>query len=767
MRNAPLYERREEPRACRIALRGNVQGHGVRPAIARLARLLHLTGSVCNSSRGVLIQIEGPSHRICEFQTRLLASLPASALVEGVSFEDSRPRGEQGFHIMESSTGGPLRARVPPDVAVCPDCLSDVADPRNRRYGYLLATCTICGPRYSIVGMMPYDRAASGMSHFAMCPSCIDEYTNRDDRRFHSQTNCCRACGPHVFVHEPAKLGTANDEDAIKSTADALRAGRILALRGIGGYQLLVDATSELAVRELRRRKRRLGKPFAVMVVDRMQADRLAVMSRLDEEMLCSPSNPIVVLSKREGAGLAPAVCVGFRSVGLLLPTTPLHYSIARAVGGPLVVTSGNFESDPLIFDEEESEHELSGTADLWLHHDRPIVRPIDDSVVRVIAGRAATVRLARGFAPLPIEIESQHKIIALGGHQKAAIAVANGAQLVLGPHVGDLETEVARRRYVEHVTAMQQLYDFEPVLIVHDEHPTYFTSQWASLQPVATMAVQHHHAHVAAGMIEKRWSNREVLGVAWDGTGYGPDGTVWGGEFLVATRSAYRRVAHLRVFKLPGGEAAVREPWRVAVALVLEALGPDAAVALRFGELPVESAAHVAQIAQKPHLSLRTSSAGRLFDAIAALVLDIYRAEFESQPAMLLESVCDRSAEGQYHLPFIASEPGILDWRPLIGEVLEDRRSGISPGRMAMRFHRALAQGIVSVAENFPGLPIVLGGGCFYNQVLTELVNEALASRGREIATPGAIPVGDGGLAAGQLAIAVARLDGGWRPCV
>jgi hydrogenase maturation protein HypF len=753
--------------ACRITLRGKVQGLGVRPAVARLAHELGVAGSVRNSSGGVTIEVEGLPRGVELFRARLVACLPPQAVIQCLAFEDHPPRGQSRFRIDPSSSDGPPRAHVPPDVATCGACRGDVAAAGNRRRGYVFTTCTRCGPRYSLIEQMPYDRAATAMSRFSMCDRCGEEYAEQHDRRFHSQTNCCPACGPRLWLSDGAVEIAARDAAAIHCAASALRAGRIVAMRGIGGYQLLVDATSESAVRMLRLRKRREGKPLAVMVHNQRAAKHLAIVNQIERESLASPANPIVVTRCRGGPVLAPSVTAGLGTVGLMLPTTPLHDALARAVNRPLVATSGNLEDDPLSFGLHESAQELAGVADVWLHHDRPIARPIDDSVVQVIAGRAATVRLARGLAPLPLAIESRHRVLALGGHQKAAIALANGAQAVLGPHVGDLQSEASRRRYLEQLEALRQLYQCEPQLVAHDEHPDYFTTQWAARQAIPSMPIQHHHAHVAAGMIEPGWLEREVLGVAWDGTGYGPDGSIWGGEFLAATAVGYRRVAHLRTFSLPGGELAVREPWRVAVAVAYATLGPAAAAAQCFERVAAESVAQVVRLVEKPRLCTNTSSAGRLFDAVSALVVGATHAQFEGQAAMRLEAACDPTAPGAYELPYVSAEPGILDWRPTVRDLLRDRQRGASPGEIAMRFHRALAGGIAQVARQFSHLPVLLGGGCFHNKVLTELVATRLAEHGHEVATPGIIPVGDGGLAAGQLAIAAARWQKGWRPCV
>ena len=765
--SAPAGLSGDEPCACRIALRGKVQGLGVRPAIARLAHDVQVTGSVSNSSGGVSIHVEGPSSRLQAFLKRLTTSLPIGAVVEAIETENCPPIGEAQFRIARSASDGPIRARVPPDVAVCRDCLAETTAADNRRRGYVFTTCTHCGPRYSLVESMPYDRAATGMARFTMCPRCRDEYARAADRRFHSQTNSCQRCGPRMWLSDGAGAVIAQRDNALDRAVTALRSGQIVALRGVGGYQLIVDGTSDSAVRRLRRRKRRNGKPMAVMVADRAAAERLAVVDDVERSALAAPENPIVVLRSRAGANLAPSVSDSLDTIGLMLPATPLHDRLARATGRPLVVTSGNVEGEPLAFDLDAAQRELSNVADVWLHHDRPIVRPIDDSVVRVVAGRAATVRLARGLAPLSLNLETRHRVVALGGHQKAAIALTGGAQAVLGPHVGDLETEASRRRYIHHVEQMCRLYDVEPQWLVHDEHPEYFTTQWAAQQPVATMAVQHHHAHVVAGMLQRGWLDRTVLGVAWDGTGYGPDGTIWGGEFLIATAAEYRRVGWLRPFSLPGAQTAVRQPWRVAVALVADTLGLEAAAKLQFDGVAARQVEQLACLAQKRHLCPQTSSAGRLFDAVAALVLNVTRSDFEGQPAMMLEAACDRSAAGQYELTCHPTEPSVLDWRPLVRGVLADLHLGAAPGAIAMRFHRTAALGISAMAQRFPELPVVLGGGCFQNRVLAELVAERLEASRRPVETPGVIPTNDGGLAAGQLAVAVARLEGGHRPCV
>ena len=763
---APHPTRAVAAEARRLTLRGRVQGLGVRPALARLAQSLGLCGSVCNTADGVLIHIEGNHEDLEAFRKQLAAVLPDEALVAHRTEESAEIVGAADFRIKPNTCRGPLAAQVPPDVAVCSNCLQEVVDPGNRRFGYAFASCTRCGPRYSLIDAMPYDRQSTAMRRFQQCPRCLREYGSAADRRFHSQTNCCPDCGPRVWLGKPGGKVAARDHDAVLAAVSELRQGRVLALRGVGGYQLVVDATSSDAVRELRRRKRRAGKPLAVMVENLAAAKKLAELNDDERRALCGSTNAIVIVRAKSRGPIAPEVALGLNTLGLMLPATPLHFALSRQSAGPLVVTSGNVEGAPLAYATGAPERELAGLADCWLDHHRPIVRTIDDSVVRVIAGESATIRLARGLAPLPLDLPYR-SILALGGHQKVAIALSNGAQSLLGPHVGDLDEEPARVRYLQHVESMQQLLGSRPELLVCDEHPDYFTSRWADTacwadeQRLPRLAVQHHHAHVAAAMLERGWLDREVLGVAWDGSGYGPDGTVWGGEFLLATAARYRRVAHLRSFVLPGSERAVREPWRVAVALVHQAAGAEVASQLRFAETNAQRVEQVVELLERSNSWPTTTSAGRLFDGVAALAMGVARSQFEGQPAILLESVCDETETNVYTLPVVDSAPLVLDWRPMVRAILRDVALGQAPGNIAMRFHRALATGIVDIAWRFRELPVVLCGGCFQNRVLTELVAEAFAGH-RPLATPGVIPTGDGGLAAGQLAVAGARLAEG-----
>lgn len=784
--------------ALRMTLHGEVQGVGLRPAVARLAAQLKLTGFVRNSADGVQLQVEGENIEVEHFQQQLHERLPSIARVSINDVAICEPSQAESFQIIESATNGPLTTRVPRDLAACPECLQDILNESDRRFEYPFTSCTNCGPRYSIIDELPYDRCRTRMAEFSLCPNCDTDTTDPDDRRFHSQTNACPACGPSLTSCRPTARGNIQTDaaDAVELAAAALRAGDILALRGLGGYQLVVDATNSAAVARLRERKRRPSKPLAVMVRSLAEAEKLAVLSDIERETLVAPANPIVLAEARADRqnGLGDGIHPGLREVGLFLPTTPLHQLLLERVGRPLVVTSGNVDGDPLATGPEAAERDLAGVSDVWLHHDRPIVHPIDDSVVGVIADRPMTIRNARGLAPLPLPAverlarqiadagQQVPAILAVGGQQKNAIALFNGQQGVLAPHLGDLDALQSRERFSEQVNQFEKLFRCQAGLIVHDLHPDYFSTQWAS-RSEQTLAVQHHHAHVVSAMVENDWLDREVLGVAFDGTGYGTDNTIWGGEFLRATVYGFERVGHLRAFPLPGGEAAIREPWRVAAALLTQAVGAEAAseflsARLRKASNERRDTGRLAPSRYIEHptaatctrqldavinlvrggLSPTTSSAGRLFDGVASLILELDYSHFEGQPAMLLESAAEISNRDAYDFEISEGAPLQIDWRPMVRQILVDRQRDCSPGVMAAKFHRGLAKAVARVARQCD-LPIVLTGGVFQNRLLTEWVLAELADHPFKVGRHGSIPPNDGGLAAGQLAIGIARL--------
>ncbi|QDT89976.1 Carbamoyltransferase HypF [Gimesia algae] len=741
--------------ALKITLSGHVQGIGLRPAVARRACDLRLAGSICNTTTGIELLIEGPAKVVQEFERDLETYLPDETVIHQKTREMTEIYGLEQFDIIEKQTSGPLAARVPPDIAVCPDCLAELADPADHRFGYAFTSCTHCGPRYSLLQSMPYERGQTGMSEFELCSHCQSEYAAPVDRRFHAQTIACQNCGPRVWSTSAAGEISGFDSEAIQNTARALQQGTIVGLKGLGGYQLLVDATSQTAVQKLRNRKQRPGKPLAVMVTDLAAARKLAVLNDAEAAALVSPAAPIVLLQVREDSPIAGNVNSGLNTLGVMLPTTPLHWLLLQQCDFPVIVTSANREDEPLYYQDRSHSEKINTLADCWLEHDRPIEHPIDDSVVRWMAGRLVTIRLARGLAPLSLDLKHSRHAIALGGHQKVAIALHNGAQAVLAPHIGDLESLPACARYEEQLESLQQLYAISKANFICDEHPDYYTSNRASLQVSNVESVQHHHAHIVAGMLDQGWLDREVLGVAFDGTGWGDDQTIWGGEFLLSTADQYTRVGHLKPFSLPGGEAAAREPYRVAVSLLVAALGPEAA--LKTG-MKAELINPVLQIIKSKTLAPLTTSVGRLFDGVAALVLGVTHSDYEGQAAMLLEASCDLSESGGYEMPLLQETPIQLDWRPCITSILRDRDAGVSPGAIAMRFHRGLARGTAQLCQQFSSLPVVLGGGVFQNRCLVEFLAEELKQKNQRLGLPGRIPPNDGGLAAGQLAVAIAR---------
>ncbi|MCI0491787.1 MAG: carbamoyltransferase HypF, partial [Planctomycetes bacterium] len=630
--------------ARRIILGGGVQGLGVRPAIFRLATQLGLGGTVRNTTHGVQIDVEGIAPNLARFEQLLPSSLPVAACLTKLVSQPIAPSGRAKFVIEKESASGPLAARLPEDRAVCPDCSREISEPSDRRFDYPFTSCTQCGPRYTVIRSMPFEREDTSMVEFAFCPECRREYERPGDRRFHAQTTACPECGPDIWCTDEAGDVTRRGNDAFSEAARYLTAGQIVAVRGLGGYQLLVDATNDSAVRRLRERKGRRAKPLAVMVESAQSAERLAFFDDVELAAFRDVSAPIVLVRERANNGLAASIHPGFDTVGLMRPTTPLHVRLTHRVAVPLVCTSANREGDPLEYQVEAAERRLANVCDLWLHHNREIVRPIDDSVVRIVAGRRVTIRLARGLAPLPLDLPPMTATIAVGGFLKAAIAWSNGVQAALGPHLGDPQSLASRDQFVSHLAAVQQLYRFGAEQLACDMHPEYFSTRWAEQQPLARIAVQHHHAHIVAGMLEHGWLDRHVLGVAWDGTGYGTDGDIWGGEFLASSATSFTRAARLRPFRLPGGEAAIHQPWRTAAA-VCDQLGSQAVDFVHWPGWNVKpnDLALVQHLVARPRVSPLTSSAGRLIDAAAALILGLDRADFDGQVAMRLEAAADR----------------------------------------------------------------------------------------------------------------------------
>jgi hydrogenase maturation protein HypF len=775
--------------AVRLLVRGHVQGVGFRPYVFRLAQRFRLGGRVYNTVNGVVIELEGASEELIRFQERLVAEAPAAAIIDSLSRETAAPVGRSSFAIDPSDSSASPQVRVPPDLAICAECRRDILDPLNRRQAYPFTNCTACGPRYSILYAMPYDRPATAMHLFPMCAACDAEYHNPDDRRFHAQPNACAACGPRVGLWDREGRLIAGSPTALVAAAKVLRQGQVVALKGLGGFQLLVRADQSEPVGRLRQRKGRPSKPLAVMVASLEAAEEIAALTPLERRLLQSPQNPIVLVQKRNHscdrftaaenkANVAAPVAPRLSTVGLFLPTTPLHHLLLAALDLPLVATSGNLTEGPIITDEREAVRRLAGVADAFLVHDRPIVRGVDDSVVRRIAGQAVTIRLARGLAPLPlpaVEALARTKacppLLATGGHQKNALAIWTGTQAILAQHVGDLDNPETRSTFNRVAHDLAGLYQFAPVGLACDLHPDYYTTQWAFAQNKPLTQVQHHHAHAVACMVENNLLDREVLALTWDGTGYGTDGTIWGGEILRVACTGFRRVASLLPFPLPGGEAAIRRPSRTAFGLLWllrgeEAVLQDSALHRLLDLSPREVRVLVGMIRQRLNTPW-TSSMGRLFDAVAALVLGVHEVSYEGEAAAWLEATANPAVTEAYALPLClpdtreprAGDGAIArgDWRPMLSALLAEVASGIEAGVVAARFHNALAHWAAAVVARQPLREVVLSGGCFQNPLLTERVLEALAPSNCRVYLHSQIPPGDGGLAVGQLAVAMA----------
>jgi hydrogenase maturation protein HypF len=775
----------------RIDVDGTVQGVGFRPFVYRLAQELELAGWVRNTMNGVLIEVEGGSQAVQTFLRRLRVEAPASACVEAMNQRMIPVLDEMGFAICPSAESGRRALVVPPDLATCADCLRELADPSDRRFRYPFLTCTQCGPRYSLLTEMPYQRRHTTMNGFRLCPACQAEYDNKADRRFHAEPIACSLCGPHVRLWNDQGRETECGEEALRQAEALLRAGLIVAVKGLGGFQLWVDAGSEEAVRRLRARKQRPEKPFAVLFPSIESVQAHCLLSLDEEVLLCSPQAPIVLAHKLRETQLAEAVAPGNPYVGAMLPATPLHHLLMAALQRPIVATSGNRSDEPIVTVEREAPVRLRGIADAFLVHDRPVARPVDDSVVRVCAGgfdvkaaesgdkpkaNVVIFRRARGYAPQAIRLRgriaegnAQGPVLALGGHLKNTVALLCEDRVWLSQHLGDLSTLEADTAFRQAVEDLQRLLQAKPRLIACDLHPDYRSSrlarELASSWSVPLVPVQHHHAHVVSCMVEHGLDG-EVLGVAWDGAGYGANGQVWGGEFLVASYGRFSRLAHLRPFRLPGGEAAMREPRRSAAAVLWEIMGEQmSAYRLPSWETANDHLDQYAALLRSGVASPWTTSAGRLFDAVASLTGLCHQASFEGQAAMAVEFAAERAqAPGTnlaagYPMDLLeqdASEGSrIVDWRPTVSAILDDLRRGCSPEQIAAQFHAGLAAGIVLVAQA-AGLPrVVLTGGCFQNGLLLSLARRGLEGAGFAVYSHSLVPPNDGGLSLGQAVIA------------
>ena len=750
-----------------LRVRGIVQGVGFRPFVQRAASRLSVRGWVRNDTEGVLIRAVGPPAAVSSLLRTLRTEAPPAARVGRIAMVE--PQAEAGaglpagstFEIIASgATGLPVCASVPPDLALCPDCRRELLDPADRRHRYPFINCTQCGPRYSILESLPYDRPATTMRTFKMCPDCQREYGDSTDRRFHAQPNACPVCGPQVTLTTPAGRTLRPGDEAVAVAADLLRDGLVLAVKGIGGYHLMADATSESAVAELRRCKHREEKPFAVMFRDLGAVRAEADVNEAAAQLLSSAAAPIVLLPRRAQSSLASGIAPGNPWVGALLPYAPLHVLLLEAVGRPLVATSANLSDEPLCIDAHEAHARLAEIADAFLDHDRPIAHPEDDSVMRLAKSGPVLLRRARGWAPAPLTLPEaiNGHLLCVGAQMKNTIAVAHGTDVVLSPHIGDLGGAATVGVFRRTEKMLGQLHGAEFTAVACDKHPDYASSRHAHQLGLPVTAVQHHLAHVLACLLEHGRAADGVLGVSWDGTGYGEDGTVWGGEFLLLEKGEATRFGRLRPFRLAGGDAAVRDPRRVALGLLYETKDARfAEMARQFGLLGGDAAV-IQTMLHRGLNSPVTTSAGRLFDGVGALLGLGARNRYEGQTPLAVEAAAMRGLEttqsfafGVMDVPRGGGARVELDWQPLLEKLMAQRGATQDTAGLAYAFHAALARGIVELAQRAGVGTVALSGGCFQNALLLDLTVDALRAAKFEVLTHRELSPNDGSIAAGQ----------------
>ncbi|MGZ4193396.1 MAG: carbamoyltransferase HypF [Solirubrobacteraceae bacterium] len=768
---APPRDRRR----ARVRVLGTVQGVGFRPYVYRLAGELALSGFVLNDAHGVVAEVEGPGAAVEAFLVRLEPEAPPLAVLEHVVCEERTPRGEGAFTIRESPRGEAPDAPVTPDTAVCGDCLRELRDPGDRRFRYPFINCTNCGPRFTIVRGVPYDRPLTTMAGFAMCDACRAEYENPGNRRFHAQPNACPACGPSVSLVEPGgrPAPSGGTLDAVAHAAAALGGGAIVAVKGVGGYHLACRADHERAVAALRARKHREDKPFALMAPSVSAARSLVALGEAEEALLVAAQRPIVLAPRRPDAAVAAAVAPGAPELGVMLPYSPLHHLLLADIGVALVMTSGNVSDEPIAYRDDDAWARLAGIADLFLVHDRPIETRTDDSVVRVaaVAGRRrpAFLRRSRGYVPASLALPEPgvvRPVLACGAELKSTFCVAKARRAWVSHHIGDLENYETLRSFTDGIEHFQRLFAVAPEVVAHDLHPEYLSTKYAlERDGVELVGVQHHHAHLAACLAE-HGETRPAVGAVFDGTGYGADGTVWGGEFLVGSLRSCIRAGTLVSVPMPGGAAAIRQPWRMACAWLWAARGdcPDLPVSLRATVAP-RAWAQVGRLVQTGAASPPTTSMGRLFDAVAALSGIRAEVTFEGQAAVELEAACDPAEPGAYDLPVTeADDMALIDPRPAIEAVAGDAGTGVDAGVIAARFHRGVARATVEVCARLAAARgidrVALSGGVFQNRQLLESVSAGLDRAGLHVLVPERLPVNDGGIAYGQAAVAAAVLE-------
>jgi hydrogenase maturation protein HypF len=744
-----------------LTVAGVVQGVGFRPFVYRLAVRHALAGTVCNTPDGVQISLEGEDAQIQDFLADFERELPPLAQITQRRLDEALPRGDTAFRILPSTATATRTALVPPDVSVCTECLRELEDPTDRRFAYAFVNCTDCGPRYTIVADVPYDRAATTMVDFPLCAACHREYVDPTNRRFHAQAICCPHCGPvlRLLDHQGAPLAVA---DPLAAARDHLAAGRVVAIKGVGGFHLAVDALNATAVQTLRQRKNRGRKPFALMSRRLDEIQRYAEVSPAEAAVLTSAVRPIVILRQRAEHPLAAEVAPGNRDVGVMLPYTPLHHLLLGDRFLALVLTSGNLADEPIVIDDREASARLGHVADVFLTYNRRILHRADDSILKLDGATPRLWRRSRGFVPRPLHTGLRlPPILAVGGMMKNVIALSRGADVFLSQHLGDTDSRDGLAFLEDTVTHLQHFLGITPELVAHDLHPDYLSTRFALERPaVPKIAVQHHEAHIASCQCEHHILEREVIGLAMDGTGYGRDGAVWGGEVFIGTAGQYRRAAHLEYVPMPGGELAIRQPWRMAVSWLRQSVDEYRALPLALLQRHAASLEAIDTMAGRGLNSPLTSSCGRLFDAVAALLGLADTTSFEGEPAVSLEMAADGPGE-PYGFDLVEGADGslVMSPRQTVVEIVADLRRGVATARIAARFHATLAAGFTATAQRLrqeTGIrTVVLGGGVFLNSRLVTDLRQRLTSHGFEVFQPQEVPPGDGGLSLGQVALA------------
>jgi hydrogenase maturation protein HypF len=749
-------------RRLRIHVAGIVQGVGFRPFLHTLATRFHLGGFVANDPTGVQIEVEGPEASITHFVDTLRSEAPPLAAIEDIDQQFIAPVGQHAFEIADSRTAGEIRTFIPPDIATCADCLSEIFDPQDRRYRYAFTNCTNCGPRFTIVRGIPYDRRLTTMARFEMCAECAREYHDPSNRRFHAQPNSCPACGPQLRLID--RNGNAQGGDCVALAAALLRAGHIVAVKGLGGFHLAANARDESAVAALRARKHREDKPFALMVPDVSAARLLVELTEAEERLLLGPRRPIVLAKRRSAATVAKSVAGANQYLGLMLPYTPLHHLLCADFGGPIVLTSGNRSDEPIAYIDEEAVERLSAIADYFLVHDRPIHTRIDDSVVRVFEGRTVQVRRSRGYAPQPLRLRwsFERPILGCGAQLKNTFCIAREHYAFVSHHIGDLENYETLCAFSEGVDHFRGLFDLDPQIVACDLHPEYLSTKYAhELSGVELVPVQHHHAHIASCLAENGEAG-PAIGVAFDGLGYGTDGTLWGGEFMVADLAQFERVGSFVQVPMPGGTAAIKEPWRMAAAYLDRAYGDSLPDEPGIQERHRGQWRAIVQMARKGVNSPLTSSVGRLFDAVAAIAGLRDVVNYEGQAAVELEQCASPMENGVYPVSIQPGSLSLVSGVDIIRAVLEDLRRGIGPEIVAARFHNTLAHAIAEMCTMIReqrGLSLVaLSGGVFQNLLLLTRTLELLRNAGFRVLIHSRVPANDGGISLGQVSVAAFR---------